>query len=449
MAIVYVDDSASGTNAGTSWTNAFTSITSADGAGSGAGDEVRVASGHSESFGATTLSWSGGTKANPIKIVSTNTSDDTYSAGASLSSNGSFVFLGHFRMYGVNLTTTGSGDLTLCSSSGSNTDHQEYSGGTITTVDRLLMGNKDGAIVRLHRMAFSRSGASSEGLELGTSGDGSRIEFFGCTFTKGSGIDQLMELVGAWGTRVLFEGCDVSDFGTILNNVPTTTVDVLLRGCEVASGATLVNGTLTVDCSVRLEACSNGTETTSVLGVSELEGFENLYGTVKSTTAKTRSGGASDGDTGQHSWDMLCSANVLELVGPLVSPPLVAWAAKDVSKTYTIHVAHGAVGGGTDNHLQDDEMWVEWKLPSAATATARRYIERTNDVVAGSSPMSPRTAPSDVTSDSSSWTGSDVGTKDKFEITHTADIEGPVTANVFMSMSSGVVVTVDPKIVVT
>ena len=79
MTIKYVDDTATGANDGSSETDAWTSFLSSDGAGTSAGDIIRVAHTHDEIIsGSSNPDWSGGTNANPIRIISVDFSDDSY-----------------------------------------------------------------------------------------------------------------------------------------------------------------------------------------------------------------------------------------------------------------------------------------------------------------------------------------------------------------------------------
>ena len=92
MTIIYVDDTASGANDGTSKTDAYTSLASADGAGSSAGDEVWIAHTHNESVSVdTTYGFSGGTVADPIKVQSRNFTGDALTKGATLTSTNNDV----------------------------------------------------------------------------------------------------------------------------------------------------------------------------------------------------------------------------------------------------------------------------------------------------------------------------------------------------------------------
>jgi hypothetical protein len=171
--------------------------------------------------------------------------------------------------------------------------------------------------------SFIRNYSSAEGFQMATTGQGNSMFLKNCTFTKTSGYDRLISSVGKDGTIVEFEGCDVSDFGGILNTEPEGQSRVLLRGCEVNSSLSLVGGTMDDASVVMLEACSNGNIPTPELGVTEIE---TSFGTIKSSLSNYRTDGADDGEqTNAHSWEMASSASVKEFVNPLVSPPMVVW----------------------------------------------------------------------------------------------------------------------------
>ena len=71
MTIYYVYSGAAGSNNGSSWTNAFTSLTTAF-ATEAAGDTLYVAHDHSESSGTALTLTSSGTISSPTKIVCVN-----------------------------------------------------------------------------------------------------------------------------------------------------------------------------------------------------------------------------------------------------------------------------------------------------------------------------------------------------------------------------------------
>jgi hypothetical protein len=140
---------------------------------------------------------------------------------------------------------------------------------------------------------------------------------------------------------------------------------------------------------VLLEGCTDGTISDPELGLTELSTY---YGTVKSTLAKYRSGGADDGENvNSYSWEMATNTNALEQFGALESLPITRWVDPDTS-------------------------------PSGATTQGTFTSTR----------MVLRGTPAALTTDSSStWNGTGVGTKQK--ITHTLNNQDGATLTVYVA----------------
>src|SRR5210317_30060 len=108
MATYYVDSNATGLNDGSSWTDAWTSIASATSVA--AGDDVLVADNHYQGM-YPLPQFANGDPNNPIRLISSNKTSGSYSAGATLEGVGGGIFGGgsvsffgfEFRLqYGVN-----------------------------------------------------------------------------------------------------------------------------------------------------------------------------------------------------------------------------------------------------------------------------------------------------------------------------------------------------------
>ncbi len=437
MATIYVDTAGSDTSPYDTWAKAANSLATVDSIAS-AGDEIWIADTHSEN--GATFNFTGGTAADPVKIISVETAGDTYSPGATFTGSSGQTWSGDISVFGLTLTMTGSADLTH---GGSAKDVQQWNQCTITTIDQHRVGQANGVSIRFRKCSFVRNGASAEGIELLGASDDGVAEFWDCDWTKGSGVDQLFESMsdnGGLGGDVSLYGCDVSDFTNILNNNPANSGRLTLIGCEVHASYDLVNSTIT-DPRVRvaLVGCSNGTITVPELGLTEIETF---WGTVKSTLAKYRSTGADDGEQANaHAWEMVSSANAMELGGALESPPITIWDDGGSAKTFKVFVASGTT-------FQDDEVAIRLTGPAEATSTAQVHVEQSNDPSAGI-PMDPRESASNLTTDAAStWNGTGVGTKQEMSITYTPGIAGPVTIRVLL-MKASATLYVDPKVEVT
>jgi hypothetical protein len=100
------------------------------------------------------------------------------------------------------------------------------------------------------------------------------------------------------------------------------------------------------------------------------------------------------------------------------------------SITVTVYVAGGA-------ELYNDEVWLELEGP--ATTTAVRGYFYSSRVAYG-------TTRAALTSDSSSWSGSGVGTVRKITHTYTPDHDGLLVARVCYAKTSGAAIYVDPQL---
>ncbi len=429
MTIHYVDSAASGTDAGTSWTNAWATLLQS--AGVAADDTVLVDDGHSETnTTALVIDWANATYVAPIKVICVDNADDSLSTGAVVQ-------------------RTGAGDITLRAGGGK----VHINGVTFDTGDNLTFGGGDDIIVLENCTALVTDLLSACGGVSGTTeflnctldnadtgltpmvanGRGTKSIFRGCTFDA-SGGTPTGNFIGPKvdGEAWLFEDCDLSARGANLCTIDAITGgngnSVTFRRCKLPTSYELVNGTLVNPSVYLLESCDSGTISDPELGITELE---TLWGTVKTVLTERRTGGAQDGEqANEHSWQMVSNANTEEVFSALVSPPIVHWVDPDAT-------------------------------PSGATAMG----------LAQSSRMAPQGTPVELTTDSSSaWTGSGVGIKQKIdfpigdytltlyvasgvtlndddfwaEISAPDQVGGPVVVRCFLALET--TVSVDPKL---
>lgn len=368
MATIYVDSAAGGANDGTSWTDAYTSLASADGAGSAAGDTVLVDDGHSESL--VNLDFSGGTFANPVKVfcVDKNNSD-ALSSGASFTHSAARAIQGHIRVHGLSVSWS-AGGLTI----GSTTDVvQDWEGCTFTSTAGNLNVGGIGTKITLANPTINFAGAAAGNyVNIGTRAD---VCIRGGSYAMRSAGQN-----DGWnaGDRCYLDARDLvmtnscTDF--ILNGASSSRIH--FAKCTLPTLSNYIGSTPTVPgFELLLTSCGTGTITVPELGLTR---YEDIYGIVSSSLSKYRTGGADDGEQANaHSWEMVSNTNTLEVYGSLVSPPLAVWVAPDASPS-----------GATPKGLSQSTRVALQGTPAALT-----------------------------TDGVSTWNGTGVGTKQKIEIT--------------------------------
>lgn len=373
MANVYVDDTATGANSGLNKTDAYTSLTSADGGASGAGDKIVVAHTHNETdgTGSITLAFSGGTLANPIKIISTDFADDSFRPGAIYNLNGSAADLritGNIFVSGVTLTTTDPADDV---NFGVTNNVQKYEDCVITSRDGIGIAAPEGIIEFVNCAVTSTSFLVSFAISV------SNEASFKATNT--SFVHSVAPTLFGVGdnSHILLEACDLSvDTDEVVGGFDQGQIDVVIRRCKMLASFSAIFGSIIHPLTrVLLEGCTDGTITVPELGLTELSTF---YGTVKSTLAVYRTGGANDGENvNAYSWEMATNANALEQFGALETPPMPRWVDPDTTPS----------GATTQGIFTSTRMAIQG-TPVALTTDA-----------------------------SSTWNGSGVGTKQKITVT--------------------------------
>ena len=415
------------------WAKAATDLATVDSLAS-AGEEVRVAFDHADATGGT-IDFTGSTLFNPVKLVSTDPATDLYRTGAQFANAvAAATIRGDVSVWGMTIQATlaGASDINL----GTSFQKQYYCDCEFLWDDRSTFSTGFGTVVEFVNCSFDRTHTNGEAMRI--SGRGASMLFKNCVFLKTLGQDICFNSWGDNLNKVTLEDCDISAFSTILGST-SVGLDLILRRCKVKSGYTLAAGKPATYPHWRalMEGCTDGTITVPELGLTEIQ---NHYGTIKSDLSRYRTGGADDGEqVNAHSWEMVSSANALELQQWIKTPPMVRWVDGGASITVTVFIAGGAT-------LQDDEFWIELSGPDdAGSATSRGFFERSNDT-ALDVPMTPRDATNNLTTDgSSTWNGTGVGTKQKLSVTYTPTTAGPVTVRALLAKPS-TTVYVDPRI---
>ena len=423
MATYYVDSNATGLNDGSSWTDAWTSIGSATGVA--AGDDVLVADNHAETPSFPWPTFANGDPNNPIRFVSTNTSTGVYSAGATLNSasnagiSGSSILMEGFNfnlVYGFSTGGSSSvprGDVVIfrnCVFSWNTTSNQTFAIGnylSLAILESCTLGNTSSGL-----LSFSFSGFASRKLIA----KNCLIEKFQTLLVGGS----YYEYSGSH----YFSNCEFPDTDYIVD-AGATIIEAELHNCKMKTGFALFDAP-PYDEKVAILNSSDGTLSNPEVGITKVG---SARGEVTSSTSAYRSSGANDG-TQDYSWQMISTSVAKENKVFLEAIPITKYVQSG-SQTITVYIAGGS-------SLNNDDFWIEVESPSElASPTAQGKFRTTKP--------NPLATPTALTSDTSSWTGTGVGTKQKIEVAISPTIAGTVTVRCYLAKPS-TTVYVDPKI---
>lgn len=423
MATYYVDSNATGLNDGSSWTDAWTSIASA--ASAAAGDDVLVADNHYQSF----HPWpkfANGDPNNPIRVISSNKTSGSYSAGATLEELGGGSFCGgSVSFFGF--------DFRL-----------QY--GIIFEGSSAL---PRGDILRFTGCNFSNSRAASMFLNFSNYLD--TVYFQSCNFPFTNAVR--FRVVNFCHVEIFADDCVFDNFTTFIEtqgthqrnpvkrlincSLPDTdyilsagssTEKIELHHCNLKSGFSLFSGTPHSE-NVLVVNSHVGALSNPQVGITKVG---SAKGEVATSITAYRSSGANDG-TQNYSWTMVSTSVAKENKVFLEAIPITKYVESG-SQTITVYVAGGA-------SLNDDDFWIEVDSPSEEVSPTAQGKFRTTK-------PDPLATPTALTSDTSSWTGTGVGTKQKVEVAISPTIAGTVTVRCYLAKPS-TTVYVDPKISTT
>lgn len=393
MARFFVDSNAAGANDGTSFTDAFASVT--DLGTLTVGDDVLIASDHSESVTGNLTLGPANNAAGFVRFISVNSSTEQYEVGASIT-NTSQLRIGNVQSFGISYTVT----TTINASTDQNSfqfydcaiSFQRFAGSTILSV-----------------MSVDTVYTFTSGISFASFPEG-HYRFYGgsVTATQADSADEMIEanrLPFSWemyGVDLSAVGCgSIIATGSFLR---TGVNPIKLVGCRVPATFALYQNESRA--GVTLINCFDGTTTVAPLGFE----YEDVQSQVALTTAVTRTGGASDGET-SYTMSLTAKADTTfkSLVAAASGETPIAVLVEPGDTNLRIYLAHNAVGSGTAGRLQTDECWARYLGPSeAGTADATlRYVDTRTEF---------GITPSDLTDDSSVWAGAGVGTVQRIDI---------------------------------
>lgn len=386
MATFFVDSGASGANDGTSKTDAWVLIESAESVAGGS--EVHASHTHAESTaGSMTLSFSNSALNNPVIIKSVDFSDDSYTPGASVTRTGVgndiLIAPTGTRYFGISFNSPD--NFTL----GNNSNVGYFEDCTFITTDLFIIGANE-TFLKFTNCTFTTSnGVTPFGFSAETVS-----EFYDCTFNHSFATDMTPSI--AANTRLLFQGCSFPDTSAdfAAANVGLGSAEAIFRDCLIVSGFTPFGGSIVQEPSrVAVENCSSSTS----LALPLVGGVVDIYtyaGVVSDVLTPDRTGGADDGFNGLYSRKMVTNANAVK--------KYVALNSGDLTKRLATNSS-----------------------PSGATAQS----------IYTSTRPGPQDSATALTADSSTWNGS--GATTEYKVTHTLNSEDGATLTVYIWGPSG------------
>jgi hypothetical protein len=439
MASYYVYSGAAGSNNGSSWANAFTTLTTAF-ATEAAGDTLYVAHDHAESTAAAITLTSSGTSTNLTKIVCVDRAGSVPPVSAD-------------RRTTAQVSTTGASAINLTGFA--HYDGIIFSAGSVASTANINVPSASGQALRLDNCS----------LRLGNTSTGSRIQTGGAAINAGSiELNNTTVSFGAANQQIIINGVlkwrntPSALLGTIVNTlmspqnacggeVECIGVDFSAAG----SGKTIAGalGTATaqkfkfIDC--KLNAAVTASTVPGARGAQEIDFIRSgssgvnytihshrMSGVLDEEITIVRTGGASDGTTAI-AWKIVTTADCFYSL-PFECPPIAIWNdSTGVSVTATVEGIWG--GGAVPN---DDDVWLEVEYLGDASSPQGSFVnDGKADLLA--------TAAGQTTS-SATWGGST--TKFKLGVSFTPQQKGWIYARVKCAKASSTFY-IDPLVTLT
>jgi hypothetical protein len=439
MAVYYVYSGAAGSNNGSSWANAFTTLTTAF-ATEAAGDTLYVAHDHAETTAGTVTLTSSGTATTPTKIVCVNRAGSVPPVSAD-------------RRATAQVLVTGANTLTFAGVA--HYDGIIFSVGNLTNACNILVSQLQGGCHRFDNCSLRLAGNNAGGnLTLGAAGVGGTYVEFNNTTVSFANVLQVFSSYAKFKWR--------NTPSALLGTIPTTVFSVNpSRGGSIecigvdfsaaGSGKTLIaspgqtqSGTFTlVDC--KLDAAVTISSAQSTPGGADLDlirsGASGINytvrryrssGTLNEETTIVRTGGASDGTT-PIAWNITTNTTANYTI-PFECPPIAIW--NDVTGSAVTATVEGIWGGGAVPN--DDDIWLDVEYLGDASSPQGSFVnDGKADLLATAAGQ---------TSSSATWGGST--TKFKLAVTFTPQQRGWIYARVKVGKAS-TTVYVDPLVTLT
>lgn len=422
MASYYVYSGAAGSNNGSSWANAFTTLTTAF-VTEAAGDTLYVAHDHAESTASGITLTSSGLSSNATKVVCVNRAGSVPPVSAD-------------RRATAQVTTTGTSNITFSGSGITHYDGIIFNAGTGSGSVSILIGSGGATNQRFDNCSFRINATGVSGvLTLGYNGSvgGSYVELNTTTLSFAA-TGQTINVIGIlrWRntpsallgtipttlfTPTVFKGAIIECAGVDLSAAGSGKTIVAQNGSEIGQTFNFM------DC--KLNASVTKSVTRASLGSSEVDFVRsgssgvnyNIYsdratGVLTEETTIVRTGGASDGTT-PIAWKIVTNGNATFSI-PFACPPIAIW--NDTTGSAVTATVEGIWGGGAVPN--DNDIWVEIEYLGDASSPQASFVnDGTADLL---------TAAAGQSSSTETWGGST--TKFKLAATFTAQQKGWIYA---------------------
>lgn len=370
MATYYVWSGATGgTNAGTSWTNAYIAFSLAVSAATQSGDVILVHYTHQEAGLGADTTYTFGNHVNVISVDKDNSDAPTaMGTGGWLgdSTNNRFIALnGAFKVYfyGITIRTAGA------------------------TADEIRLSGSDGSNFEFESVYFWNGNTSTSSyISIGLDASNQYMRFINCTFRFGS----TSQNIAVRGARVEFEGCSIASAGS----APTTlfddafggsstngsSPDVILNGCDLSHVTGTLVGSMNNQPRVfRFAQCKLGANVTILATQTPankssgaalvfdcssgdthgLFGYYDAFGSCVSDTGIYYTTGAA-----AQSWKIVTTANC-SYYTPFVSPFVDFYNTGTSSITPYFEILRD----GSTTAFQNDEVWGEFFVKTTSGST--------------------------------------------------------------------------------
>lgn len=429
MTARYVRSGAAGAANGTSWADAYATLTAAF-AGSSAGDVLYVSEDHVETTAAAVTLTSPGTAASPCQIICVDhagtvppvSADLRTTATVSTTGASTIAFAGFAYSEGVTYSSGDSSNAASISFNSTSAWCWEIRNcglklNNTSSSSRINIGTSAQVIEKLIlRNVVLTFGATGQGIQMSHV----MFEWLNATSALGGTIPTTLFNTATRLADVKITGVDLSAAGSGKNliNVAGTGAFFRLLDCKLGSSVAITTGT---------HPGPGGTEVTLVNCDSADTNYryhkQDYRGTITNETTIVRTGGASDGTT-PVSRKMVSTANT-KFYSPLESDWIRLWNESTSSITLTIPVI-------TDNvTLKDNDAWIEVEYLGTASFPLGNY--------ASDAPADVLNAGTNQATDAAStWTTTGLTTpvKQSLSVTFTPAHKGVIRARVMLAKAS-------------